>query len=257
MKPAFKNVRWILIAVLLGIILADFFAVVSFWLYLIPVLLFFLLIVFGAFQLRWNFFVKAFTKGVSTENQFAITFDDGPAPQSLDVLDTLKKHGAAATFFCVGSRIEKHPDICARMAREGHTIGNHSFSHQIIFPFFSRKRIQNEIQQTNALIEEITGNSNRLFRPPFGVMNPAIAAAVGSADILVIGWNLRSFDTISKNPEALAKRIAKKIKPGTVLLLHDNLPETAAILDTILQHTAQRNLQTVDVRTIFGINQEI
>lgn len=254
MKPAFRNVRRVFIAVLLLIIAVDVFHSISLWIYLIPALVLFTLIVVGAFQLRRNFFVKAFTKGVLTESQFAITFDDGPAPRSLDVLDTLKKHGATATFFCVGSRIEVYPDICARMAHEGHTIGNHSYTHKTIFPFYSRKRIQEEIQRTNVLIQGITGTTNRLFRPPFGVTNPSIAAAVKNADQLVIGWNLRSFDTISKNPEVLANRIAKKIKPGTVLLLHDDLPETARILDIILQHTAQKNLQTVDVKSIFAIN---
>lgn len=257
MKPAFKTIRLIFVVVLLLMIAVDVFYGIAWWIYIVPCLLFLTFIVIGAFRLQRNFFVKAYTLSTSTEKQIALTFDDGPATHSIAVLNALKKHGATATFFCIGSRIEKFPEICRRMAAEGHTIGNHSFSHAHVFPFFSRKRVQKEIERTNELIQGITGKPNRLFRPPFGVTNPTIAAAVQQMDQLVIGWNLRSFDTVSKDPEGLAKRIVEKIKPGTVLLLHDNRPDTAAILDSILQYTARHGYKTVGVESIFGINQDI
>lgn len=205
--------------------------------------------------MNMNFFAPAFTQVKSAKKQIAITFDDGPSPETEQVLNILKKYDVSASFFCIGKQIEKYPKIIERMFSEGHTIGNHSYSHKNTFPLLSERKIIEEIEKTNALITAITGKRSCLFRPPFGVTNPAIARAVKKTGQFIIGWNLRSFDTVTKDPKRLISRINSKIKAGSILLLHDNRAGTAEILEEIISHTKREGFEHVDIKRIFDLEE--
>lgn len=215
----------------------------------IPVVIYILLIAIGAYQIQFNFFLKAIHSGANQSNAIAVTFDDGPSPHTLEVLDVLKKHNAKATFFCIGKQIEKHPEILKRLYDEGHAVGNHSYSHANTFPILNVKKMTAELEKTGQLIESTTGQKSLLFRPPFGVTNPRIAKAVKELNLLTIGWSIRSYDTVSKNEKNIANRILRKLKPGAIVLFHDNLPYTAATLDKVLAGASAQKLICIDIPT--------
>lgn len=216
---------------------------------LIPVVIYIALIAIGSYKIQLNFFLKAFHSGSSQSNAIALTFDDGPSPYTFGVLDVLKSHNAKATFFCIGKEIENHPEILERIHAEGHTIGNHSYAHTNTFPILKVKKMKMELEKTGQLIENLTGQKSQLFRPPFGVTNPRIAKAVKSLKLDTIGWSVRSYDTVSKNEVRVAKRILQKLKPGAVILLHDNLPNAASVLDKVLIGASAQNLVCMDIPT--------
>jgi len=248
----FKRAQIALIGGLVIIFIIDYLYELSIEFYLIPVLLFLTFVVAGSSILSLNFFTKSYTYPQIPGNEVAITFDDGPDKCTQKVLEVLKAHNVKATFFCIGEKIEKNPDLFKQIIDDGHLVGNHSYSHSNTFPVFRKSKIVAEISKTNGLIEQYSGEANDLFRPPFGVMNPTIAKAAKETEQKVIGWNLRSFDT-SMSKEKVIRKIKRKLKPGTVLLLHDDREGTAEILDTILQYAKSGNYNFVDVRQIFKL----
>jgi peptidoglycan-N-acetylglucosamine deacetylase len=252
--PIFKPVRNATFGVVLALG-AIHFAVPLHWVfYAVPIFFFVSFVAIGSSVLSLNVFVPALTSPTVSDRQIAITFDDGPTPSTLEVLAVLKKYRAKATFFCIGKRIAEHAEILQQILDEGHTIGNHSYSHSYFFSIFSAKKIMEEIAMTNRLIEQIAGKKNTLFRPPYGVSNPPIAKAVEGTGLAVIGWNLRSFDTTTQDFEKVIARIIPQIKPGTVLLLHDDRPNTPKILEAVLEHAQKEQYECVDIKRIFGIN---
>lgn len=211
--------------------------------YLVPTLLFVLLTALGSANIRLNFFMRA-KNSLSTESKtIALTFDDGPsADYTPQVLALLERYKAKGTFFCIGEKIKNLPELTKAIHAKGHTIGNHSFSHRNSFPIFSKSRIVRELVLTNQWIYDTIGIRCQLFRPPFGVTNPNIAKAVRHLGMHTIGWNIRSFDT-SKSSDKVVENVIKKIKPGVIILLHDDRPQVYEILEAILLY-AQENKYT-------------
>lgn len=239
----FVKVRGGFLLLMALLLLADLFLFsIPWWLYLAPSLLFVILIVAGSAIMSMNLFAKSHTKLPESERAIALTFDDGPSAEHTPaVLAVLEKWGAKATFFCIGERLEQHKELAQCMVAQGHALGNHSFSHSNMFSVFGANRVLAEIEKTNALILETSGAPCRLFRPPYGVMNPPIAMAAQKSGMALIGWSIRSFDTATKDPEKVIKRVIKKIKPGAVILLHDDREHTARILDAILAYAHEHN----------------
>ena len=250
----FIIIRNIFIVLLLSLLIADYFVAVHWAFYILLVVPFLIFVVVASSVMKFNFFVPAFTEPHDPGRKVAITFDDGPAPGTNAVLDILKKYQAKASFFCIGKNLEKHPEILARIVAEGHSVGNHSWSHSNVFSLFGKKKIINEIEQTNQLIKVTTDLACNLFRPPYGVVNPPIARAVRQTGMKVIGWNLRSFDTSTLDPEKVIRRIKKRMRPGSVILLHDDRKNTAIILEAVLEFAKEQNYECVDVNTIFADN---
>ena len=169
-----------------------------------------------------NFHHRVICHGITDEKLVAITFDDGPDPEKTPVvLDILDMYHVKATFFCIGKNIADHEQLIKRMHEEGHLIGNHSFSHSKWFDLFSSRVMQAELLKTDKLIKKITGKSPLFFRPPFGVVNPMVSKALKNMHWQTVCWNIRSFDTLENDPIKIMNRILKKLKPGSVILLHD------------------------------------
>lgn len=206
--------------------------------------------VWGAFDLRLGYFVPTINSKKTRNKKIAITFDDGPTEFTPKALDLLKKYNAKATFFCIGKQIEKHPDICRRIYSEKHQLGNHSYSHSNSFAFFSAEKVREELQKTALLLQEITGEKNHYFRPPFGVTNPHIAKAVKELGRQVIGWNIRSLDTVIEDENKILKRITNKLKPGSIILLHDTSDKTIRVLEQLLLTLQKENYQMVTINKL-------
>ncbi len=185
----------------------------------------------------------------------ALTFDDGPdAVMTPRVLDTLNRYGVKATFFLVGEQARKYPDLVRRMVNEGHIIGNHTYTHSVMFPLSSRQSVQKEIADTQRVVEDIAGIKMRLFRPPFGVTNPVIGAAVRDCGLQTIGWSVRSLDTFERRGRmAVCNRIKRKLHPGAVILLHDRCKEADVLLAQVLDEIKACNRQVVMLDKLFEI----
>lgn len=175
----------------------------------------------------------------------ALTFDDGPHPQITPaLLDLLKAENIKASFFCIGKYVEAFPGLAKRITDEGHAIGIHSQDHHWAWGFASTRKVTEQIELCSAAIERATGQRTRLFRPPFGVTNPNIGAAVQATGLTTIGWDLRSFDT-ARSPAEVMKRIIGRKKPGTIAVLHDTQPGTLELVKGIIAHCRQHGIELV------------
>jgi peptidoglycan/xylan/chitin deacetylase (PgdA/CDA1 family) len=249
----FKNISFLSGIALGGVLVAAFFfEISSIWAFVI--LLFWLgFLVWGTSTIQSGFFVKAYCGGPGSSNKIAITFDDGPHPMTLPVLELLKKHQVKATFFCIGKQIEKHPEIFQKTIENGHTVGNHSYSHSNYFGFFSSKKVKNELDKTDALIKKYTGKKPELFRPPFGLTNLHIKKALDRTKHHTIGWNIRSFDTAIQSEEKILNRIKKRLQPGCIILLHDTSQKSVNVLEQLLIYINNENYEMVSVDQLLNL----
>ena len=184
-----------------------------------------------------------------------MTFDDGPHPiYTPKVLELLKKHRAKASFFLIGENLKKHPYLVERILDEGHSIGNHSFTHSKTIDFKGKARWLKEIEETDLEIQKITGKKPKFFRPPYGVTTPHLADALEKTGHLTIGWNQRTYDTILRNPKKILSKLRKNLKAGDIVLLHDSHENIIPILEHLLPEVERKNLSFVTINEL--INEE-
>lgn len=157
----------------------------------------------------WNF-------GRDKKNIY-LTFDDGPIPGLTEwVLDELKKHDVRATFFCVGDNIQKHKTIFERTLHEGHAVGNHTMHHLKGF----RKGVSaylKDVEDCRVLVQ------NNLFRPPYGQLTRGQYKALNRRGYRIIMWDVISYDYEPISIEQCAQNVLKNVKPGSIVLFHDNI----------------------------------
>lgn len=213
------------------------------------------LVTAGCIRIQYNFFIPAFNQNKSYPGKaVCLTFDDGPDPVNTPViLEILEEFNVKATFFLIGSKVDRSPELVRSIVEKGHLVGNHSYSHQNHFPVFSARKIAEEILHTSARIEMATGKFPLCFRPPFGVTNPNIAKAIRNTGFHTIGWNIRSFDTLKRDVAKTTQRIIRLCKPGSLILLHDNVPETAGVLREIIVFLKQHEYEVILPDKLFGI----
>jgi peptidoglycan/xylan/chitin deacetylase (PgdA/CDA1 family) len=155
-------------------------------------------------------------------NAVGLTFDDGPDPDTTPtVLDVLAEHGARATFFCIGARAERHPELVARIADEGHRVENHTYDHPNGFYFFGPRRMTREIQRAQETLRNAAGTSPALFRAPAGIRNPWLQVVLDRLGLDLVSWTRRAFDTVSADPARVLRRLADGLRAREILLLHD------------------------------------
>lgn len=175
----------------------------------------------GVFERRSPIFGAVFWKGSAGGKRVALTFDDGPnEPYTSQILDILKERRVRATFFVAGSNCRRFPGTIERLARDGHEIGNHTWTHEVL-PLKPPSRIEEEIRKTSDIIEKLTGVRPALFRPPHGWRNPWTNAISRRCGCVPVAWTLGVWDTDRPGAEAIARRSLKGVRDGCVILLHD------------------------------------
>lgn len=184
----------------------------------------------------------------------AITFDDGPVENTLEILKVLTKYKAKAGFFCIGKRIEEQPDIFKEIIAKGHLVGNHTYTHTRKMGALGVSRIVWEIKECNRIAEETAGIKMKLFRPPFGIVSPKTQKALQKTGLISVGWSIRSFDAVVSSEEIVLNRIKKRIKPGAIILLHDNNAKTVKILEQLLVFLKNNNYEVVRPDKLLEIN---
>jgi peptidoglycan-N-acetylglucosamine deacetylase len=152
----------------------------------------------------------------------APSFDDGPDPEVTPrVLDLLDGAGARATFFCIGRRVAASPALAAEIARRGHRVENHTHSHRGSFYFHARRTLEHEIDACQKTIADATGRLPVLFRAPAGIRSPILQPALAGRGLTLCSWTRRAFDTVRRDPAAIAAALTRDLTAGDVLVLHD------------------------------------
>lgn len=177
--------------------------------------------------------------GDTNKKEIYITFDAGFENGNTErILDALKKHGVKATFFLVGNYFETQPKLVKRMAEEGHTIGNHTYSHPDMSKIGDIQSFQTELQKNEALYRDVLGSEMpKLYRPPQGKFceeNLKMAQQLGYSTVF---WSLAYVDWYTDDqptPEQAFSKLLPRIHPGAVVLLHSTSSTNAEILDELL-----------------------
>jgi peptidoglycan/xylan/chitin deacetylase (PgdA/CDA1 family) len=194
----------------------------------------------------------------STTGAVAITIDDGPEPGvTPQVLAQLDQYQARATFFCVGERVLRFADLAQEIVRRGHSIENHSQHHRHNFSLLGPRAMSAEISRAQDSIERVTGSSPAFFRAPAGLRNPFLDPVLVRLKLRLASWTRRGFDTVSGDPDTVYRRLAKPLRGGDILLLHDghaarSSSGTAVILEVLprlLDALRALNLEPVTLRS--------
>ncbi|MBI1888339.1 MAG: polysaccharide deacetylase family protein [Candidatus Spechtbacteria bacterium] len=181
-----------------------------------------------------------------------LTFDDGPnEPYTSQILDILKEFDIRATFFVCGKNVEHYPEVVKRMVREGHVVGNHTYSHSRILTyasFLAPKFLISEIEKTAVIIQRATGITTKLFRPPWGILAPSIQKYLRSQGYKIVYWDIASCDWKKISAKTIEKNVVDNVKPDSIVLFHDggedrfhkNHAETVLALRPIIQNAQSR-----------------
>lgn len=225
------------------------------WLAYIGLLFVYSLVIgYGCYFVNSGFFMPMYCFAKTSDKVIALTFDDGPLPGGTpQVLQILKAANVEAAFFCIGNRIAGNEQIIKQLHADGHIIGNHSFTHSTWFDLLPAQQMLAEMQQTDEEVYRAIGKRIKLFRPPYGVMDPNLKKAIITGSYLPIGWNVRSYDTMAKDADVLLRKVMAKIKPGAVLLFHDRCPITVAMLPAFIEQVKAAGYKIERLDKILGI----
>jgi peptidoglycan/xylan/chitin deacetylase (PgdA/CDA1 family) len=187
----------------------------------------------------------------------AITIDDGPDPQITPrVLALLEAHGARATFFCIGERVARHPALAREIVQRGHAIENHSQRHLHRFSLLGPRALADEIGRAQQTIAAATGEVAQFFRAPAGLRNPFLEPVLARANLRLVSWTRRGFDTVSGSATRVLGKLTRHLDDGDILLLHDgHAARTAAggavileVLPPLLAAVAAARLTPITLR---------
>lgn len=185
----------------------------------------------------------------------ALTFDDGPNEKTTrEVLSILARKGHRATFFVVGRKVERSPELVREIREAGHGLGLHGYQHDRLYAFKPPKHVVEDIERTRAAVEQACGARPDLFRPPVGYVSARTAAGAERAGVRVIAWSVRALDgTGSMDVDAVLSRLERGLKDGAIVLLHDAAerddfePASVAALPRLLELIDERGLRTLTV----------
>ena len=154
--------------------------------------------------------------------EVALTLDDGPDPEVTPaVLDVLDAHGAQASFFCIGTQVERHPALAREIVSRGHMVENHSQHHRHHFALLGPRAYRAELRASQQSIAAATGVAPSYFRAPAGFRNPFLWPELGAAGLQLATWTRRGFDTRDGDAQRVLRRLTPGLAAGDILLLHD------------------------------------
>jgi peptidoglycan/xylan/chitin deacetylase (PgdA/CDA1 family) len=181
--------------------------------------------------------------GGRTKPLVALTFDDGPGPYTRLAIKKLRKHHIRATFFLVGKSINSFPGL-ARLEHPVGAVADHTMTHPFL-PGLSGPAVAAEIADARGLIERETGQPVGIFRPPYGGRTPAIDAEARSLGLVEVVWNVDSRDSAGADYAGIARNVIAGLRPGSIILMHENRGQTIRALATIFPALAASHLRPV------------
>lgn len=192
-----------------------------------------------------------FVTGVNTqEKAIALTYDDGPNPPYTDrLLEVLGQHQAKATFFAVGQQLEQHPETARAILAQGHELGNHSYSHARLI-YRRRRFVQQQVEQTDALLRSLGAPTPIHFRAPFGFKRWTLPQVLKQLDKTSVLWNIDPRDYCAPCADAVAAAVLAQARPGAIVLLHDGGGDRTLTIEATAQLIPQLRQQGYHFRTI-------
>lgn len=207
---------------------------------------------------------EALTQGVMTEaetpreetvqenakeekKKVALTFDDGPHPQyTVEMMEGLREKNVKATFFLLGEQVEKHPEIVKQIYEEGHVVGNHSYKHEQLSKL-TMQRACEQVNRTNKLIYDITGENPSYLRPPFGDWHEKLDCEANMVEVL---WDVDTLDWSSQNHNEIVNKVLKNVKENDIILMHDGYETSVTAAMEIIDTLRERGYEFVTVDEI-------
>ena len=191
----------------------------------------------------------------NADNKIALTFDDGPHPRyTMEILEILDEYHIPATFFFVGENVSYYADAAREVAKRGHEIGNHTYSHPCASKQ-SEKALREELAQCDDIIQKVTGVVPKLFRPPQGSWNQRVYDIARERNYSVILWDLDTLDWAKTPADKIANYILENAKSGNIILMHDyhsgGCPTTEA-LRMFIPNLIEEGYQFVTVSELIG-----
>ena len=197
---------------------------------------------------KYNEYIKKRSRKV-----VALTFDDGPNPNTTPVaLELLKKYNAKATFFMVGRSVAGNEDIIKQVVAEGHQIGNHSWSPPLLTKV-TLEQAKSQINDTTEVLKKASGQDVHIMRPPYGGINSAIQAAVSQSFIL---WDVDTLDWKNRNTASIMKEV-QKTQSGSIILMHDIHQTSIDALPSVLQYLTEQGFELVTIDELMGDQLEL
>jgi len=198
------------------------------------------------------------THGPRGKRRAALTFDDVPDPRYTGkVLDVLARYRVQGTFFVLGSLATRHPALVKRMQREGHVVGNHSYSHAL-FSQLTQEQFRRQIERTDAVLAPLVGYSPRFIRPPYGEVRPAQLQWAKRNGYIVVNWDVDSADWRSLRSRSVMLNIRRTIQPGSIILQHagggptQDLSGTVEALPRIIRLLQSKGYELVTIPELLG-----
>ncbi len=204
---------------------------------------------------------KVYRRCTNDNMEIALTFDDGPHPRlTPEILDILNEYGVSATFFVVGENVANYPDAAMRIAKEGHEIGNHTYTHRHI-QNMNKEQLACEIESCERQIIELTDEEYRtkIFRPPQGKVDSAVKELGEDMGYSVILWSIDTKDWAHTPVSKIVDNILCNVKSGDIILMHDyigtNSP-TPQVLRTIIPKLLEKGYKFVTVSELIKVEAE-
>ena len=183
-------------------------------------------------------------------HELAFTFDDGPGLYTHYALKKLEQAHERATFFVVGKSIEAWPGWISREL-EVATLGDHTFTHSDLLEM-PLSEVTTELETDRRLIERDSGRSVDLFRPPYGAQNRSVNQVASHLGLLDIMWSMDSRDSLGANWAGIIRHVESDLRPGAIILMHENRGQTIRALTTLLPVLHERHLESVSLPELFA-----
>ncbi|TDD28882.1 polysaccharide deacetylase family protein [Actinomadura sp. KC06] len=181
----------------------------------------------------------------------ALTFDDGPAASTGELLDILAARRVKATFFLIGKNVAEYPDLVRREHAAGHEIADHSYSHANLGRA-SKKKIVSELTRTQDEIRRASGVTPTMLRPPYGSTSKRLAEITREMGMAQVLWTVDPQDWDSRDTEDVERRVLAAAKPGYIVLMHDIHRTTVKAVPKIIDRLAAEGYVFVTVSELFG-----
>ena len=179
------------------------------------------LLCYGGFEGPIDWLMGTDPHGDRNRRRVALTFDDGPHPvHTAPLLDALAELGAPATFFVVGRDVDANPELVARIAREGHELGNHTYRHRYL-PLARSRSVERELRATDQAVSRAAGIIPRIARPPWGGRSPRNVRVFQRLRKRLVLWDVNSFDWKGKPAAQVVERVLARARAGSIILMHE------------------------------------
>ncbi len=204
-----------------------------------PLVVFLVLCLLAPFFPQARFFMPVITSGTKGKNAVALTFDDGPSPETTPLLlGLLKKYNVPATHFVIGNKMQEHPDLVRMMLAQGHTLANHTMNHDVFIMLKPAKKLGQEIEQCQNVMAAF-GVQPLMFRPPVGIVSPRLWRELLIRGMHCVIFSLRARDMGNRKVAGIARRILGKVRDGDIIILHDRALKTKDLVGPWLKEVEQ------------------